>query len=331
MSTVTTSAPRSQAFPDLIPGVLLAGSASLFAGAQRVGKTTMLAQWIAAWQTGGLICGHQTNRPTEICYLAADRPFELHQMLFAKAGCQPMRHYSLIDDRSVTIDHLIGRRMTGDQLLDIALRALNPMPGGLLIIDPLAPFYLMGSALESRAVAATMVHLGRLAEARQITIISLMHFVKQKGGKQENYARPMDRMSGSGSFAGFSATQMWLLPPDPEAKPKQPYFTVGWNPPNGPEEEFLFARDLWGLFQPASGSPTSSGAPIPKTMNPPRIEEFLDFIGQSGDAGLKTTDAQGLFCALHRISRATFFRVLQILHSQGKIEYPKRGWVRRRK
>jgi hypothetical protein len=325
--TIAATTPRSQAFPDPIPDVLLFGSANLFAGAQRVGKTTILAQWITAWQTGAPICGFPTNAPTEICYLAADRPFEFHQLLLAKAGCAPLRHYCLIDDLTVTIDQLAGRQATGAQLLEIALKMLNPKPGALLIIDPLAPFYILGSALESRAVAATMAHLARLAKARQLTILGLMHFVKQKGGKQENYSRPMDRMSGSGSFAGFSLTQMWLLPPDLENN--QPYFTVGWNPPNGAEQEFFFTRDAWGLFQPINENAITPGTAI--APDPPRLADLLMSVTNAGETGCETKELRKSFCEQYEISRALFFQDLQLLHSRGEIDHIRRGWVRRRK
>jgi hypothetical protein len=235
----------ASAFPDPIPGIIPFGTVTLFAGAPGVGKTAMLAEWCRRWRDGKTICGHPTNRPTGFYYLAADRQWKSHQVWFDAVGFPDIPHYSLADDTTLDLS-TITRSFEAHSALQTAIDKLNPKPGGHLHIDPVSPLFIGGDPNRARDVAASLLRISRICQQRRINITLTAHFGKQKGDPREQYTRPQDRIAGSGAFAGFSDTQIYLIDPMP---PAQPYHVLGWVPRHAKQEEFHFIRrEEDGLF-----------------------------------------------------------------------------------
>lgn len=238
-------------FPDPIVGILPFGTVTIFAGAAGVGKTAMLAEWCRRWRDGLTICGKPTNTPTAFYYMAADRQWKSHQQWFDAVGFGDIPHYSIADDPAFSLDKLKNPQ----NALNCFLEAFNklrdgrhaPEPGAHVFVDPVSPLYIAGDPNRARDVAGSLLRLSRVAQQYQVNLTCTAHFGKQKTDPKEQYTRPQDRIAGSGAFAGFSDTQIYLIDPVP---PQQPYHILGWNPRHAPLEEFHFVRNTQGLFVP---------------------------------------------------------------------------------
>lgn len=238
-------------FPDPIPGIIPFGTVTIFAGAPGVGKTAMLSDWIVRWRDGKTIWGHPTNAPSQFCYIAADRQWASHQQWFNRAGYPDIPRYSVADDARFDLTELLKPFNALDlfrRSLDKANNGQPPIPGAHVFVDPVSPVFIAGSPNNSRDVARTLLNMSRECQQRQINITCAAHFAKQLADIKSRYARPQDRISGSGAFSGFSDTQIYLI--DPEL-PDHPFHVLGWNPRLSQPEEFLCTRDAeTGLFIP---------------------------------------------------------------------------------
>jgi hypothetical protein len=236
-------------FPDPIDGLLPFGTLTLLGGAPGVGKTTLLAQWIAAWRDEQPICDRDTHKPSGFYYLSSDRGGASLRRWFAIAGVEAdVQLYNLVDDRAFNLNKLQRSEDALDVLLEVVNMKLDPPPGGHLFLDPLAPLWIKGDPNKARDVAISLTRLTRLCQERFINITAPVHFSKQRSDPKDVYARPQDRISGSGAFAGFSDTQVYLCDPLP---PAVPCHVLGWVPRHGPPEEFQLTRDKkTGLFVP---------------------------------------------------------------------------------
>lgn len=319
MASLNANGSRSQApsFPDPIPGVMPFGTVSLLAGTSGAGKTTLVAEWSARLSQGRTICQHQTNRPNGIYFLGADRRWEQdHQVWFDKAGARDVHVYSLADDDHVPTN--LRTDLSGNKALELfeyCLNQLAPVPGALVIVDPLTPLFIGGDLNQQRPVALTLHELTRICRNRSVTILATAYQGKPKADRRERYLRPIDRIAGSGAFAGYSHTQMYVCEPEP---PKRVWYTFGWRPRHGEEQEFHFTRDkATGLFIPWASGPAD-----------PRIEAIL-----------KLFPADGLIISFDdlwdhvqesqiTVSRRTLFRIVQELEGS-QIERLKRGYYRR--
>ena len=237
-------------FPDPIPGIIPFGTLTIFAGAAGVGKTAQLAEWIVRSRAARPIWGHTSHPATAYCYIAADRQWASHQRWFDLVGYPDIPRYSLADDPDFDLNTLHNPK-TALELLPYALdRAFNGQPcpaGAHVIIDPISPIFIAGNPNSSRDVARTLLGMSRECQKRQINITATAHFAKQASNPQERYQRPQDRIAGSGAFAGFSDTQIYLVDPEP---PHQPWHLLGWVPRHAKPEEFPCTRNEHGLFVP---------------------------------------------------------------------------------
>lgn len=305
-------------FLDPIPGVIPFGTVTIFAGAPGVGKTAMLAEWIQRWHQNRTICGHPTNPPTNFYFIAGDRQWASHQKWFDLVEFPDINHYSLADDPAINLED-IRSDSSGATLFDMAINRLDPQPGGHLFVDPVSPLFITGNQNRSRDVAASLLGFSRIAQARQINITMTAHFAKQKGDHGDRYTRPQDRISGSGSFSGFSDTQIYLV--DPEGK--QDFHLMGWTPRHRPPEEFKFTRDTNGLFIPyrsledvgdGEGSTTPAPAPADDLTSLGRLYRLLVDLGPTHVGELLIKSHLAL-----QLSRATFYRLMRILRHEGRI------------
>lgn len=238
-------------FPDPIPGIMPFGTLTVFAGAAGAGKTTMIADWVGRWRTGRTIWYRPTNPPTDFAVISMDRAWNTNQQIFAKAGYPDIPHYALAED-----DHFDHAELMKPydalnlfhRLLDVCYNGVPPPPGAHVIVDPAVPLLIAGNPNAARDVARSLLGFTREAKQRQITLTALAHFGKQSGDNTTRYTRPQDRIAGSGAFAGFSDTQMYLCAAEP---PEQPYQLFGWVPRLAPPDEFPCVFDpATGLFIP---------------------------------------------------------------------------------
>lgn len=234
------------AYPDPIEGIIPFGTLTIFAGAPGVGKTAMLAEWCRRWRDGQTICGKATHAPTGFYYIAADRQWKSHQLWFDAAGFGDIPHYSIADDPTFDLTRLKSPQHAHDCLLR-ALDKLKPQPGGHVIVDPVSPLFIGGDPNRARDVAASLLQQSRICQTHLVNLTCSAHFGKQKSDPREQYTRPQDRIAGSGAFAGFSDTQIYLIDPVP---PDQPYHILGWTPRHAKPEEFHYTRNDQGLFVP---------------------------------------------------------------------------------
>ena len=307
-------------FPDPIPGIIQFGSTTLFAGSSGSGKSTFLTEWVKRWRDGRTICRHPTNPPTEFYYLTTDRPWaEDHEQRFARVGITDIPHFALADDDSIKLGDLRDAQK-GGQHLDYCLEQLNPIPGAHVIIDPVAPFFIIGNQNSARDVATTLHCFTRLSRIYQVHFTLLVHFNKQAA---DNFNRTVDRISGSQAFASFSGTTIYALEPD---DPKKPHAvtTLGWKPRHAPPEEFKFVRDpQTGLFVPFVGlEEVGMGGEADRSL------QLLELIPADG---IRTSALVELGTERLNVSDRSIFRDLRKLERQGFTGKDDQGYVQRRK
>jgi RecA-family ATPase len=289
------------------------GTVTLIAGAPGVGKTAMVAEWCQRWRDGRTICGKPTNRPTGFYYLAADRQWKSHQIWFELVGFSDIPHYSLADDTTYDLEKFKHSHRAYTCFLE-GLEKLKPIPGSHVFVDPVSPLYISGDANRARDVAASMLRFSRVCQEKQINLSCLAHFGKQKNDPKEQYARPQDRISGSGAFVGFSDTQVYLIDPVP---PKQPYHILGWNPRHAQEETFQFVRNKQGLF-----------VPFNLFTELDRLQAVLECVPYEPT---ETSIILQLICTTLKVSDATAERYLQHLVGTNQVTKVKRGIYHRTK
>lgn len=297
---------------DPIPKIIPAKGVSLLAGASGVGKTTLLAEWAVRFRDGKSIFGHATQPPSFIGCLVVDRRWSSHRQWFEAAGFPDIPHYSYQDDAELNWGrfHLKTDLIA---LLERGLDAIRAPHGALVIVDPIAMF-VPGNLIDYKMSAIGLAMIGRLCEARGITLIGTAHMGKQKGDEKHRYKRPQDRILGSSALAGFTDTQMYLLGPDDT---DEEYYGFGWIPHHAPAQTFELQRDPGsGLFVPYfSHDRDFELFGIMKTIPTERT-------------GIPTKDIVEATETL-RLSKATTYRYLAELKKLGYLAQPKAGrWFR---
>ena len=315
-----STTPAASQFPDPIPGILPCGSIGTLAGATGVGKTALVATWIARWQRGQEICGHPTQRPTQIGIIVGDRRWASHQQWLTAAGCLPVAAYSLRDDPTFPWADLRSWQAVAGAF-GRCLDRLQLAPGGLVVLDPMAIF-LPGKVNDYKDMALGLGVLDQVLQPRILTCLGIFHQAKQINDASQQYKRPQDRILGSAAQLGFSDTAMYLLGPEDMDRP---YYGFGWVPHHAPAETFAFKRDNFGLFVPYDG-PIDEGTDA-TSDRPTQILQMIP----AGDEGISTTDLVLRVHELFGISRATIYRDLKTLENRKLIERDEWGTIRRRK
>jgi RecA-family ATPase len=177
---LNTTASVNPSFPDPIPGVLPHGSLCLFAAAAGAGKTIFQTEWIGRWLSGRTICGKKTNCPTGFYYLAADRDWSTYAAAFECAGVPESKIVKYVLAEDVTQNPLDWGKESPLNFLHRCIIKLNPIPGSILFIDPMAPLFVLGDQNRARDVAISMHFIRRMARQYNITIICNANVVKAK-------------------------------------------------------------------------------------------------------------------------------------------------------
>jgi len=241
--------PAEPIFPDPIPTVIPFGTLNFLAGASGAGKSRMLAAWWDRWQRGATINGYPTNPPTGLYWIFADRGWlEDGAEIMRQYGrtAQDVPHYNLADQKIPPVKRTPGEALN---LLRLALDTLQPVRGATVYVDPAAPLFINGSINDPRAVAWSLFEYRRICIERQITLICTAYNVKKRTGTEDQYERPIDRLAGSGVFAGYSHTMMYIEEPCAERLS----YRFGWRPRHAPEQEWEFEMDEAGRLVPYQG------------------------------------------------------------------------------
>ena len=316
-STVTTSDPARQVFPDPIPNIIPFGSICLFAGASGAGKTLMQTEWIARWQQGKSIWGHATNTPSEIYYVAADRDWSTYAQAFANAGAQPVPKLVLAEDE--TWPWAGWTRQSNDFRLTQIFERLKPIPNSLLFIEPFTPLFVAGDQNRANDVAIALHTLRRFARKYQLAAAICSANVGKAKNDGEAYVRPQDRIAGSGALVAFSDTQIYLF----QGPTSQDPHTFGWTPRCAKAEEFTVRfNPETRLFEP-DRMPAPLSRHEPKLTHTQRLEAFLLLLPY--DTQISRADLEAVAMAQFDVSRATIARDLETLLIQGSLIQPKHG------
>lgn len=314
--TILNTTPRVKPFPDPIPGVIPFGSFCLFAGASGAGKTIFFIEWIKRWQDGRTICGKPTNKPTGFYYLAADRDWSTYQAALDAAGVGDIPHFVLAEEHDMDPSGWSADEAL--KFLETCIARLKPIPGSLLIIDPIAPLFIKGDQNKARDVAISCHVIRRLARKYQVTIIGMANVAKAKVG--EEHRRAQDRISGSGAFVAYTDTQIHLQESTEQAGVR----TLGWTPRRGPAEEWEFVFDqATMLFVPNQG--LQDNGPTAETDRPTQLLNLIP------EDGIERGDLEELAAEKLQVSRTTVHRDLAKLQQHRLIYWDGRGHIRRRK
>lgn len=303
-------------FPDPIPGIIPFGSLCLIAGASGAGKTIFFVEWIKRWQDGRTICEKPTNCPTGFYYLAADRDWSTYREALDCAGVEDIPHYVLAED-----PQLDPTKWSGDEalnFLDQCLIRLKPLPGSIVIIDPMIPLFIKGDSNRARDVAISCHGIRKLALKYQVTIIGMANVAKAKVG--EEHKRPQDRIAGSGALVAYTDTQIYVQ----ESDDVKGVRTLGWTPRRGAAEEWQFTFDpQTKLFVPYTGLQDDG-----KTEATDRPSQLLKLIP---DDGIDRGDLEELAMEKFKCARSTVGRDLDVLRRNRLIVWDSWGRISRRK
>lgn len=256
-----------------IPLLLPGGGLTILSGASGVGKTAFVAGLAKTIIDGaGAVLGCQVQRAAKVGLLCTDRRWTEARYWYEKAGIEIESHdgqgkkfsYYCLQDDYKTEWKKFTRAEHHLWLFERCLDQLELPPHSVVIGDPISPF--LGSNLGD--YCKTLAAIGPINQAlakRQITGLGLHHVAKMKGGvKREFYVRGQDRILGSTAIAAFTNTQIYLVGPEENEKPKtELWHTVGFVPHNAKSFEARFGRDENGLFIPwKEASPQAQIVPI---------------------------------------------------------------------
>ncbi len=317
-STILTPTEPVKRFPDPIPGVIPFGSLCLFAAAAGAGKTIFQTEWISRWRSGRTICGKPTNCPEAFFYLAADRDWSTYAQAFACAGVpeDAVKRYVLAEDPSMDPQDWIKESPLNFFLR--CLQKLNPTPGSLTFVDPIAPLFVYGDQNRAHDVAVSMHFARRMARKFQTTLVCNANVVKAK--HNEGHKRPQDRIVGSGAFVAYADTQIYLVESDEPGGPR----TLGWTPRRAPAEEWQFQFDqTTQLFVPFTG--LQDAGPTEATDRPSQLLKLIP------EDGIDRGDLEELAKDTFNISRATVGRDLDKLKQHRLIAWDSWGRISRRR
>jgi AAA domain len=315
----TPNSPSQVAFPNPLVDILRFGSVNLFAGASGAGKTIMLAEWIARWQQGKTIWGHQTHCPTGFYFVAADRDWSTYQTALDNAGVDMASvHRYCLDEETTVQQWKSWKKLPAFDRLEYCLDRLKPIPGSLLVVEPFVPMFIDGRPNDATDTAVSLHFLRAITKAYQVTTCASANVTKLK--QDEGFIRPQDRIAGSGALIAFSDTQIYLYQGD---KPGQSH-TFGWVPRTAAAEEFrvrfdpktrLFRLDD-GIFEPEQ-----------RLSHEDRIKALLELIPY--DPPIERGELEALAHDAFGIHRSTVERDLKQLKRLHFIEWMAYGMIRR--
>lgn len=324
---------REAYFPDIIPGVLPVGSANIFSGPTRAGKSTLLAQMIASLLKGEPVFGEPCRRPMDVVYVALDHSWRVYQHTFDQVGVGlgDIRHYALRDDTKVNVAHELHEKVekhgtySAMELLLGKVYGGSPVPPDILVIvDPIHP--LCGKDINDYSkVQLSLNGIGQYCGHRQVTVLGTAHTAKVQFDPKKQYVRAIDRAAGSTALGGYSETVFSLVIPQELAPPNREgqfgkVYEWHWGTRHQPEKVLYLMRDPdgTGLFVT-----TESQEPEAMSLEALALKPYFT-------PGQPTKTAEIVEAAAQAgIAKRTVERYLQTLYTAaGRIRQVKKGvWV----
>jgi RecA-family ATPase len=286
----------------LIEKVLPSRELHILGGPSGAGKTRLLFQWLRDWQAGKpFLFDPKTNEPfaakpdLNIAYIAYDRSEESIQETMDAIGPIPRLKWKSARSNPYTLRHI---------------RELFP-DVNLVVIDAIASAVPMGRTNDYVTVAGFCRDIGVLCTQQNFTVLAIHHTAKAK--ENESYLNPRQRLSGSGSWAAFSDTVFLLEPinPDDPEKQERRLFV-------GPRNSAEFIVNY--TFKNGQLVKTNKHFPFDNA----RI--VFDLLGSAGNGPAHIT-ALVMDCELFGLTRATVYRAIEHLISEGIVFKPKEGYV----
>ncbi len=177
----------------LIEGILPKHKLNIVAGPSGAGKTTFLFNMIRDWSQGIDVLGHKSN-PEPYIYIALDRAADETEARIIAAGLDPelVPHLSILKN--------------GGNLAHV----MSQIPPGpcTVFIDGFARLCPGGKVSDYKVVGDFCSELTEMCEAKQLTIIAVLHATKVKIGEAFTHAR--HRVLGSVAWGGFSSTLIFI-------------------------------------------------------------------------------------------------------------------------
>lgn len=297
----------------------------MLAGASGIGKTALIASMAKLFRDGAPLFGHAMTPPPAVGYVSSDRGGASAKLWFEAAGYPDIPQYSVVDDAGFDIRQLHGK-YGGGALLASCIEQLHLPFGAVVFVDPIALF-VGSNLLDYRAVAIACIEIQRWLKTHPYCVIGVCHTSKLKADEKDRYARPQDRILGTGALLGYSSTQMYLMGPD-EAGREDGRHTFLWNPHHAPEESFTLQKGTDGLFDLTDAS--APKALLPATLSPQ--QESLLALFPDPDHIISTAQIVRMLqtdVSRDPLPHRTLSRRLRELEAMGYVWQPAKGqWAR---
>jgi hypothetical protein len=309
-ATAVCQAPADILIPDVIPYLLPGGGISILAGAPNIGKTAFLSTLVRDLRDHRLIFGHQPRPLPGIGVINTDRGWAKGAGLwFTRAGYGDVPHYSLSDDRNLSVKRL-RRKLERTDMLFGFIDGLHLPPESLIYVDPISLF-LGGNLLDYDSCAVACHEIRAYLRERRYTMLAAAHSAKLKADKRERYMRMQDQVLGSTAITGFTDSSLYLASPQETGKS---YYTLVWHPHGAKEQTFHLERDAQGLFIPYTADVGTQA----------RVLALFPATGAEISLAALAEYAEAL-----PLSRATVKRALEALLDLGSVAHAGRGLYRR--
>lgn len=314
-SSYAAPAAEPEALPWIVEGVLPPGQVHLIGGAPRAGKTAFEC-WMASHILRELpFLGHRTHRPPAWAAVILDRAPEDRLFWWNRAGIEPLPHYCLAEDGTVDLERL--GRLSRRGFFDLLVQILDnfSLPRGSVVTIDVANALVADSRSTYLSGFTSGLQLSKLAHARGLTILALMHGSKQVGDTSSRYVRPTDRIIAGTGFLGAVGTVAYLASAKESGCHATPAWQdFGWEPHHHAAQDFRLERTGNGLFCLQD----SAERDIERKVKPAerlRPEDLLPYVPYAPNY-IEAAHLVDRVRELHDVSRATIYRWLKELQDQ---------------
>lgn len=241
------------------PGMLPEMGVHLIGGAPFAGKSTLEATMIKSQITGqSFLEGLTFNRlePEEIGIIFTDRPMTDNDLWLGKLNLFDVQRYAIADDPKMIRELEIQSKspIYGFEIFKRCFDSLKD-PGKIksLYLDVGTNIFMGPSVFDAAGVHRHMMLFQQFSKERSCAVTSLAYGTKQKNSKQEQYARPVDRIMGAPTLRGCASSMLFLTAIGEDAEStKGNYQPLHWFTRHGESKVFNVRRDLNGLLEQVS-------------------------------------------------------------------------------
>lgn len=192
----------------LWPGWLPKGMLTILGGYAGDGKSTITMALAAAFSNGGTLPdGTRAPQVNTLLMLAEDDPGHVVKPRLLLHGANEHR-ISIV--QHVGTDEGRNRAINLRRDLPLLCELVEQRQIGLIVIDPLSSFLSASDRNNEGDVRDSLTPFIQLMEDTGVAVIAIMHI-----GKNDGYARSMQRLMGSTAFTAL-ARSVWMVVPLPE-------------------------------------------------------------------------------------------------------------------